>query len=141
MKNKLLLLLIFFAAFAQAQTTLKGSVADAKTNEPLVQVYIKIENSTLGAATDINGRFELEIPLKTEEITLIVSYLGYTNEIKTLVVPFPTDIVFKMSASDKLLDEVTVSATTYKDQVRSTQMSVERLNRRCEITTRPVWRI
>jgi CarboxypepD_reg-like domain/TonB-dependent Receptor Plug Domain len=125
--KKLITLFAFLATFAQAQTTLKGGVLDAKTGEMLIQAYIKIENTTLGTATDINGRFELEIPKQTEKITLIASYLGYTDEIKTLIAPFPSDIIFKMSPSEKLLDEVTISATTYKDQVRSTQMSVERL--------------
>jgi hypothetical protein len=52
-----ILLLISFAMGAMAQTTIKGSVKDSITGEPLPYVSIILKGTTIGNTTDLDGRF------------------------------------------------------------------------------------
>lgn len=79
MRTKLILLIHFsllWATFAKAQNTLKGTVYDSSTSEPLVGATILIKNSDYGTITDTEGKFSLEHE-GTYPIVLEVSYLGY----------------------------------------------------------------
>ena len=60
-----------------------GQVLDDVTKEPLQYVNVFIERSTFGAATDINGDFQIE-NIPDIGFNLVVSYVGY----KTKVIPF-----------------------------------------------------
>lgn len=52
---------------------LKGVVTD-KNGEPVIGANILIKGTTRGTVTDLDGNFEMDLPLKA---TLLVSYLGY----------------------------------------------------------------
>ncbi|WP_228085224.1 STN and carboxypeptidase regulatory-like domain-containing protein [Mucilaginibacter sp. JRF] len=58
-----------------APVRIYGKVIDAKTQESLPGVSIKIKNWQGGTLTDINGAFVVTIP--TENATLVFSYTGY----------------------------------------------------------------
>jgi len=60
-----------------------GQVIDIETRAPLHYVNVFIERSTLGAATDSEGNFEID-DIPDIGFNLIVSYVGY----KTKVIPF-----------------------------------------------------
>lgn len=72
--------LLLFVAELFAQTfSLSGTVRDTANGEPLPGATILIENSTLGAVSDINGFFQIQnIPLKT--VTVRVSAVGFLTE-------------------------------------------------------------
>ena len=58
--STILLIIISFIARAQDEKgIIYGKVADAVTNEPLIGVNIILEGTTLGAATDRNGHYEI----------------------------------------------------------------------------------
>lgn len=82
---------------------IKGIVTDAKTGEALVGVAIKVQNSTLGASTDINGAFKLQVPVTA---ILSVSYVGYESQ--TIAVGNKTEFPIKLSQSSNALEEVVV---------------------------------
>lgn len=129
-KNKWIIVLFLYlgaiSSLLAQNLTFKGKVVDFKTNEALIQAYIKIENTALGAVTDINGDFEVEIPQDILPCTVTISYLGYENQTFQLKNTEPLS-VFKLQPSEKLLDQVTITATGFKEQVKSTQMSVDKL--------------
>jgi hypothetical protein len=59
-----------------AQTTIKGSVVDEETNQPLPGVNIIVKGTYTGVSADFDGNFTIT----TDEalpITLEVSYLGF----------------------------------------------------------------
>lgn len=66
-----LLLLLYLPA--RAQKTVKGSVFDLQTKEPVTGALITDKNKTIGTVTDVNGRFSLE----TSEALLYVTSVGY----------------------------------------------------------------
>ena len=59
------------------QNTVKGTVKDATTGDPL-GVTIVVKGTTTGQLTDINGKFS--IPVTAGQATLIFSFIGYTTQ-------------------------------------------------------------
>lgn len=70
------LALVFFPLLvAKAQTQVSGRVVSSTDGLPLPGVNVLIQNSTRGAATDIDGNYSLEIQPGDE--ILIFSFVGY----------------------------------------------------------------
>ena len=57
--------------------TLTGQVTDEKTNETLIGVSIRVQETDKGTATDQNGNFSLGV---TPGAVILVSYMGYQNQ-------------------------------------------------------------
>lgn len=75
-----LFLLLFLPLLIHAGTTGKiaGRITDAETGKPLVGVNMIIENTSLGAATDINGAYNI-LNIPPGIYTLKASMIGYTE--------------------------------------------------------------
>ena len=59
---------------------LRGKVIDASDGYPLIGVSVMVEGTKTGAATDIDGHFELKIP--SQKCNIVFSYVGYETVIK-----------------------------------------------------------
>lgn len=95
MRKKYLLffvLLPFIRVFAQEETTFFGFVIDAKTQVPIENVVVSIQNSSLTQLTGANGRFELHSQIKGEQLLLIHSQ-GY----KDLLLKLESNFGFKVN--------------------------------------------
>lgn len=83
MQRKLLVVLsvmILLPALLLAGTTgkIRGKVTDRETGEPLIGANVVIENTSLGASTDVNGEYLiLSVPVGT--YSLRASYVGYRS--------------------------------------------------------------
>ena len=87
-----------------AQRTISGTVSDGNTNEPLVGVNIQAKGTSIGAVTDINGKYTLAI---SEEVTVIVfSYIGYLNKEENI--GGRTEISVLLDENISLFEEVVV---------------------------------
>ncbi|WP_281231152.1 TonB-dependent receptor [Flavobacterium gelatinilyticum] len=64
-------LLSFSFASSQEKTTFTGIVIDSKTQNPLENVLVSIQNSSLTALTSKKGKFELYSSAKEEQLLLI----------------------------------------------------------------------
>ncbi|CAI2766169.1 carboxypeptidase-like regulatory domain-containing protein [Flavobacterium collinsii] len=64
--------------FAQEQTAFSGTVVDAKTQNPLVNVVVSIQNSSATQLTNVKGKFELHAVIKREQLLWIHSQ-GYKD--------------------------------------------------------------
>lgn len=62
----------FSFAFAQ-ETVFRGIVVDAKTQNPLENVVVSIQNSSITKLTSKRGKFELSSPIEGEQLLLIHS--------------------------------------------------------------------
>jgi TonB-linked SusC/RagA family outer membrane protein len=106
-KPKWLLLLLFIMLIqihANAQSVnIAGNVTD-ETGQALPGVNVKVKGTTIGAATDANGKYTLR--LDNSRFTLIFSYLGYVTQ--EIPVNGQTFIDVKMVADPKSLKEVVV---------------------------------
>ncbi|WPO80255.1 carboxypeptidase-like regulatory domain-containing protein [Flavobacterium sp. KACC 22761] len=66
------ILLVFDFAFAQ-ETVFRGIIVDAKTQNPLENVVVSIQNSAITQLTSKDGKFELHSSLNGEQLLLIHS--------------------------------------------------------------------
>lgn len=77
----LIIITLFLATqtFVLAQTTtLKSRILDKTTKEALTGANVIIQGTSLGAATDLDGRFIIRnIPIGKQ--TLVISYIGYNS--------------------------------------------------------------
>jgi outer membrane receptor protein involved in Fe transport len=80
LKTSILTIIILMAQiiFAQNSGRLKGKVVDAQTGEGLPSVNVIIDQTTMGAATDLDGLYSINaIPPGT--YTLVASMIGYAR--------------------------------------------------------------
>ncbi|TDI72663.1 MAG: TonB-dependent receptor, partial [Bacteroidetes bacterium] len=67
---------------ASAQGILTGVVKDAETGESLIGVNVIIVGTSLGAATDLDGRFRIE-NIAAGDFSIRFSYIGYATVMHT----------------------------------------------------------
>jgi len=124
--NKFLLFLFLlassFAGYSQEQSTVTGQVLSAEDGKPIpgASVFVDksgigeqsspgvIQNTVIGAVTDVNGRFTLKVPAGTTYLK--VSYLGYTTA--TVNIANKTNISVSLSSDNNVLNEVIVNGYT-----------------------------
>ena len=101
----LLLLLVGSISTLSAQNRkVSGKVLDA-LQEPLIGVSIRIEGTTQGTITDVDGAFDVQVP--AAGATLEFSYVGYLTQ-KVKVKPGQKNIVVYMQEDAIMLDEAVV---------------------------------
>jgi hypothetical protein len=129
MKFLLTLSLSFFAVIlinAQDKFTVSGYLKDAKNGEALIGATISKQGTSIGASANEYGFFSLTLPKGTH--TLLVIYIGYTNQLKEIVLDKNTTLNFNMSEDNKQLDEVVISAVQEDQNIKSNEMSVAKLD-------------
>ena len=76
--------LFLFAGTAYAQVTVSGVVSDSETGDALPGANVVVEGTTLGTATDQNGRYTLSVPSGTHTFT--ASFIGYDESEEVVTV-------------------------------------------------------
>ena len=59
--------------FGQTHISLTGLVADAKTKEPLAFAAVSVKGTARGTITELDGRFQLNVPAVGERDTFALS--------------------------------------------------------------------
>ena len=82
MKGFLVLILLVlsqvFAGFVFAQNgTIRGTIYEESTGEPLYGVSVLVKETSTGAVTDFDGKFEIKVT--PGSYTLQVSYISYAS--------------------------------------------------------------
>ncbi|MBQ5648426.1 MAG: carboxypeptidase-like regulatory domain-containing protein, partial [Alistipes sp.] len=77
MKKLIILTAILFGATVASAQNISGKVLDAK-GEPLPGASVYWAETTVGVATDTEGKFSLY--RVKDNPTLVASFLGYTND-------------------------------------------------------------
>jgi len=116
MKQRLTMFMIslfLFAGSALAQTKVSGTVLSQEDGQPIIGAAVKVEGTSTGMLTDVNGRFSLTLPEGKNQIT--VSYLGY--ESKTMTAKNGMRVFLKSDAT--ALDEVVVTAMGIKRSAKA----------------------
>jgi len=72
----LLVLLLSVTTLLAQQGTVKGQVYSTKSNDPLALATVRVQGISLGARTDVEGRFVIS-GVKPGFVRLIVTMLGY----------------------------------------------------------------
>src|SRR4030067_3856585 len=125
-----LLLILSAAVIFPGQTgKIAGTVKDKNTGEPLIGVNIFIENTSLGAASDINGDYFI-VNIPPGEYTVVASMIGYQSMKVTKVfvtADKTTNISFELDVQRLELNEevvVTAERLIIRKDLTSSELSV-----------------
>ena len=114
----LLAFALALSAPAQAQTvgTLEGTVIDADLQTPIPGANVRLEGTSLGAATDVEGTFSFTAP--TGEYTVVVTTLGFATyrEQVTVQSTATTQLRIQLSTDNLLLDDVVVTGYSNRER-------------------------
>lgn len=108
---KLLLVCLFTvvtcAVFAQGGTV-RGTVTDASTGEPVAFASVQVKGTMSGAVTDLDGKYSIMVQSGISDIILVFSFVGY----KTIEVAVNGRTVVDVSISPdtEVLEDVLVVA-------------------------------
>lgn len=113
----LLLLGVPAAALAQSTGTIYGTVVDQETGETLIGVNIRVEGTTRGNVTDLDGRYEIA-GLAPGTYRLAFSYLGYQTQTVAGVAVTPggrTKVDLELGTSDVAAEELVVEVRALRN--------------------------
>jgi len=110
-----------------AQHVFHGLIKDSLTREALTGVTALVEQTTIGAASDVNGKLEIKsIPAGKQKIRF--SFVGYATKTISLVYPMENpDSVFLifLSPEEGELAEVTISSTRTNSRIGDMPTRIE----------------
>ncbi|MGQ7853341.1 TonB-dependent receptor [Pedobacter sp. WC2501] len=110
MKNLLFAALVaMLPFFASAQITITGKVTD-QNQQALPGATVKLRNQKTAVVSDASGNYTIT-NLGNGKYTIVVSYVGYKSEEKTVDLNQATTLNFTLAQQNFLADEVVVSAT------------------------------
>ncbi|MDX1913610.1 MAG: SusC/RagA family TonB-linked outer membrane protein [Saprospiraceae bacterium] len=95
--------LLLGAGMLSAQRQITGQVTDAETGEALIGASVVVEGTAVGAATDFEGNYRLNVPANAT--TIRISYTGYETQNMTLGASNVLDVRLKVAGA---LEEVVV---------------------------------
>lgn len=130
MKNPLLWFLCVFCVSisslnAQKKFTLSGTISEEKSNETLIGVNIIFPEISAGTTTNEYGFYSITLPEGTYK--LIVSYLGFQTVSEKIILSDDISKNFNLIDSLESLDEVIITEDIEKLNIRTPQMSVNKL--------------
>ncbi|RMG82066.1 MAG: SusC/RagA family protein, partial [Bacteroidetes bacterium] len=96
--------MLIFCQMTYAQRTIKGTVTDAETGEPLIGAYVLVKDGP-GTATEFDGSFEITVPESAQ--TLTISYTGYQDQVIDLT-QNPSNVIDVALSPGETLEEVVV---------------------------------
>ncbi|MCW8994271.1 MAG: DUF5686 and carboxypeptidase regulatory-like domain-containing protein [Psychromonas sp.] len=103
-----LIALFFFPSLIYSQTlSLSGGISDSQSGNALPYANVRVLNTTLGTAANINGEFELK--LARGSYTLVASYIGYYSDTATVELSSNLrGVNFSLTKTDILLPEIVI---------------------------------
>ncbi|MBC7745078.1 MAG: outer membrane beta-barrel protein [Flavobacterium sp.] len=112
--------LIAFNSFSQETGKISGRVTDKKTGETLIGLTVKLEGTTKGVFTDVDGHYILN-GITPGKVALSYSYIGYKTKNITDVqvnsgITTTLDIVMEETGG-QVLSEVVITATARQESL------------------------
>ena len=116
--------IIKISVFAQS-ATITGNVKNALTNENSSAVSVTVKGTSIGTYTDDRGNFSIYVP--KFPATIVVSSIGFEQE-ELNIKSASGKISFLMKPSNKLGQDVVISASRVPEKILESPVSVERVN-------------
>ena len=117
-----LILFLTLSVMTVMAGTIKGSITDKQTREPLTGATVQIVGTTQGAIADMDGNYSLNV---TNGIyTLSIKYVGYKDIVVNNVKTGKADVIlnFELESDAQALGEVSVVARKNLEGERALQM-------------------
>ena len=115
MQRLLAPLLLFFLSLSASAQTLRGTITDAQTGEPLTGATVQVRGQDGGAVADADGSYALK--LKSGTYTIIYKYIGYSDVVKgnVSVGKKGGTLDVQMEADAEALSEVSVTGKASRE--------------------------
>lgn len=94
------------AAKPKAQGRMVTGIVTGPDGAPLIGASVLLEGTARGAATDIDGRFALQVP-DSSSANLVVNYTGYESQ--TVPIGREDSLAIALTEGEALLDQVVVT--------------------------------
>ena len=102
-----------FSAYAQ-QVRISGKIHNSR-NEALVGVSVKLEGTSRGVSSDIEGNFSLPLA-DSKKVTLLFSAIGYQDKSLPVTAPGAEELLILLEDAQKTLETVTVQSSSIKKE-------------------------
>ncbi|MFD2597222.1 SusC/RagA family TonB-linked outer membrane protein [Sphingobacterium griseoflavum] len=96
------------------QQTIRGTIVDATSKQPIVGVTVGVKGTSAGTQTDADGRFSLQA---SKGQVLVVSFIGYQGQ--EITVGDNTTLSISLVNADNQLEDVVVTALGIKREKKS----------------------
>jgi hypothetical protein len=117
-----ILFLLPTLVIAQNTGTIKGFVYDKETGEPVIFTNVVLKGTTMGAATDVNGYYNI-IKVPAGDYTISVTYLGFDT------LNMPVSVKAGQIVNQKLF----IQKSSIK--LKTVDISAEKMEARTEVKT------
>jgi outer membrane receptor protein involved in Fe transport len=129
MKQAILFIALCFSlGFATQAATLRGTVADAQSGEPLVGATVRLDKTKFGTTVGLDGGYVLKnIPAGT--YTLIVQYIGFKAVSRSVTLKEGAGVVVqdvKLTENTGDLAEVVVTGQAERESEVSTRVTEQK---------------
>ncbi len=116
----------FAAPTLAASGKIVGQVVSAETGDPVLGASVYITNTTMGAATDLDGKYSINsVPEGT--YTLMISSVGFTKlEITEVTVSADETVKLDVALETKMLEGKTIKVTAQRVQNTEAALLVKR---------------
>lgn len=124
--NKILVVIALFCGVVMfGQTTVKGTVTDVDTADPIPGVNVKLLGKSIGTSTDFDGKFSLKI---SEDLpfSLEITTVGYGRQVIE-VTQEDQELEIQIQENHTSLDEVVVSASRTPESIRESPVTIEKV--------------
>lgn len=129
LKQSTTLLFLFFSfhLFAQ-QFTVSGRIFEAGTGETLIGATINAPEIAAGTQTNEYGFYSISLPAQ-DSIVLEISYVGFQPQRRVIFLTDNLRLNIQLESGVEL-EAVEVKASSFEEQLKSTEMGVEQINAR-----------
>jgi hypothetical protein len=127
--KRLTILFLFISSviFAQNNYSISGTIKDQSSGETLFGATVFIQNSSIGGTSNEYGFYSITAP--EGNYTLIISYLGFEDISKEVILTGDQNLDVELTESSNQLNEIVLQTEESEDiNLRKPQMSVSKLN-------------
>ncbi|MDO9137909.1 MAG: carboxypeptidase-like regulatory domain-containing protein, partial [Lutibacter sp.] len=121
-----IIFVLFMGSVMFAQTSITGTVKEAKTGEPIPGANVKVSGKSIGTTTDFDGNFSFKVA-QNPPFTLEISLIGYAST-KVEITQSEQRVSVMLDESATALDEVVVSASRTPERVLESPVTIERMD-------------
>jgi hypothetical protein len=119
-------LLITISSFSQDKFTLSGIITDNRNNETVIGVNVYIPETKSATRTNEYGFYSITLP--EGGYTIEISYIGFQTITEKIILLENTKANFSLFDSSEVLKEVIVSGQNSSSNIRSPEMSLNKLS-------------
>ncbi|MEL7535401.1 MAG: TonB-dependent receptor, partial [Bacteroidota bacterium] len=120
-------LLSLFSTSLWAQSyTISGYVRVGESGETLIAATVAAPELKKGTYSNEYGFYSLTLPASTDSITITYAYAGYDRVNKRVLLT--EDLKIDVDLFTASLEAVEIVANSYSEQIKSTEMSIERIS-------------